>query len=32
MRPAIAGYAVNTTYKDNGSADIAYIHGWTVVG
>ena len=32
MRPAIAGHALNTTYTDVGSADIAYVHGWTVVG
>ncbi|MFV9616475.1 MAG: hypothetical protein ACNYZG_10995, partial [Gammaproteobacteria bacterium] len=32
MRHAIVGHAVNTTYKDVGSADIAYVHGWTVVG
>ena len=32
MRHDIAGHAVNTTYTDVGSADIAYVHGWTVVG
>jgi hypothetical protein len=32
MRHAIAGRAVNTTYTDVGSADIAYVQGWTVVG
>ena len=32
MRHVIAGHAVNTTYTDGGSADIGYVHGWTVVG
>ena len=27
MRHAIAGHAVNTTYTDVGSADIASLHG-----
>jgi hypothetical protein len=28
----LSRHAVNTTYTDAGSADIAYVHGWTVVG
>ena len=30
--PINSRHAVNTTYMDVGSADIAYVHGWTVVG
>ena len=32
MRHAIAGHAVNTTYTDVGSADIASLHGCNLLG
>ena len=32
MRHAIADYAVNTTYTDVGSADIAWLHGCNLLG
>ena len=32
MRHAIADYAVNTTYTDVGSADIASLHGCNLLG